>query len=135
MTAHDTSVRAEHHAGGGHEKRDVTFRPIVLGGIGFLIVAVIIFVAMRWLIAFYAAREAALSPARNPLAASYAREVPPEPRLQTAPILDLQALHTAEDAVLNNYGWINQPNGNVRIPIARAMELLAQRGLPARAPQ
>jgi hypothetical protein len=33
---------------------------------------------------------------------------------------------------LNSYGWVDQQAGIARIPIDRAMALLAQRGLPTR---
>ena len=39
-------------------------------------------------------------------------------------------LHAREDLLLNNYSWVDQAQGKVRIPIERAMELIAQRGLP-----
>lgn len=42
------------------------------------------------------------------------------------------ALYSQQDAKLNSYGWVDRNNGIVRIPIDRAMELIAQRGLPAR---
>jgi len=61
-----------------------------------------------------------------------ASKLPPAPRLEVTPILDLQAMHDAEDQVLNSYAWVDQAHGVVRIPISRAMDLLAQRGLPAR---
>ena len=35
-----------------------------------------------------------------------------------------------ENEVLGSYDWVDQKNGVVRIPIDRAMDLLAQRGLP-----
>ena len=43
---------------------------------------------------------------------------------------DVADLHAREDLLLNYYSWANQPQGKVRIPIERAMELIAQRGLP-----
>ncbi len=43
---------------------------------------------------------------------------------------DVADLHAREDLLLNYYSWANQSQGKVRIPIARAMELLAERGLP-----
>jgi hypothetical protein len=52
--------------------------------------------------------------------------------LQTTPVLDLRAMRDAEDKVLNGYGWVDQSKGVVRVPIAKAIDLLAQRGLPAR---
>jgi hypothetical protein len=47
--------------------------------------------------------------------------------LQTAPVQDLQALRASEQSTLDGYGWVDRPAGVVRIPIARAMELLVQR--------
>lgn len=61
-----------------------------------------------------------------------ARQLPPMPRLQSAPIQDLKDMRAAEDKILNGYGWIDQQHGVVRIPIDRAIDLLAQRGLPSR---
>ncbi len=46
----------------------------------------------------------------------------------------LADLHEREDLLLNYYSWAGKPGGAVRIPIGRAMELIAQRGLPV-APQ
>ena len=39
-----------------------------------------------------------------------------------------------ENEVLGSYDWVDQKNGVVRIPIDRAMDLLAQRGLPVVSP-
>jgi hypothetical protein len=44
----------------------------------------------------------------------------------------LQQFTEAQNAKLNSYGWIDKSAGVIRIPIDRAMDLLAQRGLPAR---
>ena len=65
-------------------------------------------------------------------AISLENRVPPSPRLQNNPIQDLKAMRAAEDSVLTSYGWVDQKNGIARIPIARAIDLLAQRGLPSR---
>jgi hypothetical protein len=43
---------------------------------------------------------------------------------------DIADLHAREDILLNNYTWVDESKGTVRIPIQRAMELIAQRGLP-----
>ena len=51
---------------------------------------------------------------------------PPEPRLQTSPALDLKTLRDAEDAHLHSYAWVDRKAGAVRIPIERAMELVAK---------
>src|SRR5580658_3553507 len=44
---------------------------------------------------------------------------------------DIADLHAREDLLLSNYTWVDESKGTVRIPIERAMELIAQRGLPA----
>jgi len=59
----------------------------------------------------------------------------PTPRLQTDDgNQDLADLHQREDLLLDNYSWINPQQGKVRIPIDRAMQLIAQRGLPVASP-
>ena len=55
----------------------------------------------------------------------------PAPRLQTDDgNQDVADLHAREDLLLDNYSWADEATGKVRIPIERAMELIAQRGLP-----
>lgn len=55
----------------------------------------------------------------------------PTPRLQTDNgAQDLVDLHRREDLLLDHYSWVDQSKGEVRIPIDRAMEIIAQRGLP-----
>lgn len=58
------------------------------------------------------------------------RPLPPSPRLQTIPSTDLKEVREQEDQLLHSYGWVDKNNGVVRIPIDRAMDLLAARGLP-----
>lgn len=55
---------------------------------------------------------------------------PPAPRLQVRPRIDLDRLRSYERGRLDVYGWTDRDHTAVRIPIARAMELLAARGLP-----
>ena len=79
---------------------------------------------------YFAARQARLDVVPSPL--FEARQLPPEPRLQVSPQQD-----TAADACRLKGGppllrLGRSPGGIVRIPIDRAIELLAERGLPAR---
>ena len=41
-------------------------------------------------------------------------------------------MRAADNAELHSYGWINRDAGLIRIPIERAIDLTAIRGLPAR---
>ena len=61
----------------------------------------------------------------------------PSPRLQTDDgMQEIADMHAREDLLLENYSYVGeeaggaQSKGAVRIPIERAMELIAQRGLP-----
>jgi hypothetical protein len=38
----------------------------------------------------------------------------------------------SEEGQLQSYGWVDQDAGQARIPVSRAMELIAERGLPVR---
>lgn len=61
----------------------------------------------------------------------------PTPRLQADQgdgNEDLIDLHQREDLLLDHYTWVDRAKGTVRIPIERAMELIAQRGLPVAPP-
>ncbi len=110
-----------------HEQSDVNVRRILAFGLGLLVAGVVIQLGMWWLFDYFAARTAQLDQPRSPLASSSPREsLPPEPRLQVSPAQDLKELRAAEDAMLHSYGWVDQQAGVVRIPIERAMELLAE---------
>jgi hypothetical protein len=43
---------------------------------------------------------------------------------------DVADLHAREDLLLDHYTWVNQQQDTVRVPIAQAMQIIAQRGLP-----
>lgn len=59
----------------------------------------------------------------------------PTPRVQTDDgNQDIADLHAREDLLLDHYTWADESKGTVRIPIERAMELIAQRGLPVAQP-
>jgi hypothetical protein len=125
----DTQVTE--HPGPRHEQSSLNVRPIVLFGLGLLIMSAIVFVSMDLLFDYFAARQAKVDVLPSPLADP--RQLPPEPRLQVDPAHDLQRLHATEDAALNSYYWVDQEKGIVGIPIDRAITVLAEKGLPTRA--
>ena len=45
---------------------------------------------------------------------------------------ELNDIRKREEDILSTYGWVDQNAGTVHIPIDRAMDLLAQQGLPVR---
>lgn len=114
-----------------HEKKDLRVRAVVKFGAAVVVLAVVLHFAMVGLFgAFRRAEERADQP-RHPLAPSPA--VPPAPRLEVAPRAEIDALRREEKALLESYGWVDRANGRVRIPVARALDLLEKKGLPVRA--
>ena len=55
---------------------------------------------------------------------------PPAPRLQIDAKADLANLRRDEQSRLDALGWVDRNQNIVRIPIARAMQIIAERGLP-----
>jgi hypothetical protein len=111
----------------GHETTDVNVWAVGKFAIGLAIVCIVSIVLLFGLMKFFQSREetsvaSAVEPTR----------LFPEPRLQKSEIPDLEAIRAAEDKLLNSYAWVDQPKGVVRIPVERAIEVLAQRGLPSR---
>ena len=116
----------------GHEERDAAVG-WVFGVVTFLALCVLI---THFIIAGTMERYGKSKPQTDQWrVASSAQPVssrPPFPKLQIFPPADLEKFRDHEDAQLNTYGWIDKTAGIVRIPIDRAMDLLAQRGLPYR---
>lgn len=54
------------------------------------------------------------------------KKLPPPPRLQANPSEEMAAFRARENEILSTYGWIDPNRGVVRIPIERAMELVAR---------
>jgi cytochrome b561 len=52
--------------------------------------------------------------------------IPPEPRLQNDPASDLAAERSREQAQLDGYAWVDRDAGIARIPVDRAMDILAR---------
>lgn len=59
----------------------------------------------------------------------------PAPQLQPDPTADLNKYRDAVEQQLDSAGWIDQKAGVAHIPVERAIDLVAQRGLPVRPPQ
>ena len=44
--------------------------------------------------------------------------------------MELAAFRAQEAAILSSYAWVDKEHGIVRIPVADAMRLVAERGMP-----
>lgn len=101
-------------------------------GIGLGIAIVVVVFAMWGLFEWFYVRENHASPAVAPPILTEKQQLPPEPRLQAQPRLDLKALREGEDAVLTSYAWVDPNRGIARIPIQEAMKIVAAKGLPSK---
>ena len=110
---------------------DINLRGVVMTSLALVVVAIVVQVAMWLLFDYFAVREAAKTPHLYPLASTETR-LPPQPRVQANPAEDMKALRLESEAMLTSYAWVNEKAGIVRIPIDRAMILVAERGLPVR---
>lgn len=116
------------HPVAGHEVTDIHI-PLVLKLLSALLALVVVSaLGLEQLTAYYERAAKRADPPRSPMAES---QTPPLPRLEALP-RDALAKHRAtEDARLTEYRWVDRGKQTVEIPIERAMQLLAERGIPA----
>jgi hypothetical protein len=112
------------------EHRDINAWAIYKFGIALALLCVLATALLFGLYRYFLARQG--GPMPKEMVNVDARRLPPMPRLQSAPISDLKDMRAAEDQILTGYGWVDQQHGVVRIPIERAIDLLAQRGIASR---
>lgn len=114
---------------------DENVRGILRFGLWMVVSAVVIYAVLFGMFQYFDRQAAAADPAQNPLLAG---EKPPatpaarfpQPRLQANAAADLVKIQAGEDEILSSYGWVDRNAGVVRMPIDRAMQMVAQRGVP-----
>jgi len=128
-----TLTRRSEPGGPGHEARDVALKgPLLFGAV--LIAGILAsLLLVRWTFDWLASREARAQAPEHALAPGAGRSLPPEPRLQMDPVAEYRAIRAQEEGILHGYGWVDKDAGIARIPIERAMDLILEEGLPARA--
>jgi hypothetical protein len=114
----------------GYERRDANVRVLSYLLAGLLGVTLIAMLLMIPLFRHFAAVEARHQPPPSTLAGARP-QLPPEPRLEPMPFDELRRVRARGQELLDSYGWVDRKEGIVRIPIERAIDLTAERGLPA----
>src|SRR5262245_3271502 len=104
-----------------HEKSDVDPKWVAI--YGFAILAVLGIAAQLGSYALYRYFDVKETKPQ----ASGPAEPPPPPRLQQYPVQDLENLRSREREALDHYGWVDRDQGIVRIPVDRAIDLIAQK--------
>jgi len=139
----ETGKNKSGHGHGDFERRDIGVAGIIYFFAGLAAATLVIHFMLAGLYNFLDKREKAQQPPVNPLITNVpadTRQIPfnypekafPTPRLERDERTQLNDIRMAEEQKLASYDWVDQKAGTVRIPIDRAMELVAQRGLPVR---
>ena len=111
----------------GYETRDASPSSIGLFGLGLVVMTALVLLLLRWMFHQLEASAEKTDPVQSPLAGE---QMPPLPRLQSQPAEDLARVRFEENERLSRYAWIDARERVVRIPIERAIEILAERGFP-----
>lgn len=137
-TKHDNST-----ANSGYERQDIGVAGILYFLVGLAVAGLIVYFVVTGLYSVLEKRSNAQQAPLNPLVTSapvdtrhIARDYPkgafPEPKLEEDERGQLSVIRLKEEQTLNSYDYVDQKAGTVRIPIDRAMDLIAQRSLPTR---
>jgi len=140
---------------GGYERSDIGARGVLYFLAGLAVFGFFAYLAAAGVYWYLDKRSAAEQAPVNPLvttAPADTRRLPPEyrtdsestdfekyleknfpaPQLETNERGELTKVRLLEENKLSTYDYIDKNAGTVRIPIDRAMDLIAQRGLPVR---
>lgn len=133
---------------GDYEREDFSTATVVGSLIGLVVMCVVSFVIVvgmyRYLEKTQMEHTAAnpmvpmkadtrhMTPAKNPGDDPMEVQAFPKPRLQRDDVEEMHDQLYSEETRLQSYGWVDQDSGQARIPVTRAMELIAERGLPVR---
>jgi hypothetical protein len=133
----------EHNEGTGFEQQDWTSKPVYGFLISLVVIGVLVYYSVWGIFYLLETYNTKHQPAPSPMVqqtTTSTRVVEPgaiektfpEPRLETNERGEINNFRLGEEQTLNSYGWVDQNAGVVRIPITKAMELIAQRGLPTK---
>jgi hypothetical protein len=137
MTDH---IHLDGHNEEEFEREDLGAKPIIIFLVSLIIGCVLVAIVLRGMYGYLDKYETQHQPVQSPLVQQTTRDTRtvqpgditkfPQPRLESHETVEINAFRLQEAETLHSYGWVDQQGGVVRIPIDRAMELLAQRGLP-----
>ena len=107
-----------------HERTDAKVRPLAYFLISMFFLVVCSYLVTSLLFEFFTQRVESKTSAAEPL--QIQNEEPPEPRLQVVPGLDLSIIRAEADEKLGGYGWVDEGQRIVRIPIDKAIEMVVE---------
>jgi hypothetical protein len=114
--------------GVGFEESDVNVIAVGKFGVSMVLATIVAMGLVVGVFNFFRAQEGGKAAYVDPT------KTFPQPQLETTPIPELKAVREGEKQVLDNYGWVDQQKGVVRIPIDQAMNMVVQKGMAVRTP-
>jgi hypothetical protein len=129
---------------GGYERSDIGSAGVLYFLLGLFVAGLLIFFLVDGIYSYLDKRSQAEQAPVNPLVTNapadtrhiskdYPQDTFPNPKLEEDERGQLNGIRLKEEQTLSTYDYIDKNAGTVRIPIDRAMDLIAQRGLPVRA--
>jgi len=113
-----------------YEHSDANVSGVLKSGVWLAALLVVVFVGMRF--TFHKMSEMTpMGKAASPF--EDVREMPPAPRLQVDPQTELHNYCASQVQSLTTYSWKDSQAGIVQIPVDRAIDLMVEHPLPARA--
>ena len=129
-----TTERPDAAADPAVRSRDVNIPAVIRFGFWLGVGVVAVTLVMLGLFRSLEKKDLASDTHLPPNVAANLARTPPEPRLEPFPLAPGQRLRAEEDAILTSYAWVDKKAGVARIPIDRAIEIVAERGLPPSKP-
>jgi hypothetical protein len=109
----------------GHENTDANALAVMWVTIISVVGIIVVLVSLAGAFSFLKSYTESITPQMAPKALLSERNPPPPPLLEVKPVAEYQALFAKERQILESYGWVDQKNGVVRIPIKLAIEILS----------
>ena len=128
---------------GGYERSDIGAKGVLYFLLGLAVAGLFAYLIVDGLYSYLDKRSETQQTPVNPLVTNapvdtrhipndYPKSAFPDPRLENDERGQLNDIRLTEEQTLSAYDYIDKNAGTVRIPIDRAMDLIAQRGLPVR---
>jgi hypothetical protein len=128
------------HGQEGFERQDMTAQSVFAFLISLAVGGVLVYFVIWGLYHFMDARQRSHQPPQGPLVKQVETDTRivlpeeitkfPQPRLERNERVEINDFRLKEEQTLSTYGWVDEKAGVIHIPIERAMQLVAQRGLP-----
>ncbi len=109
---------------------EISVRAMLLASVGLLVLGALAAVSMYFLQVGTQDGLVARDPAPRPVPA-VAADPRVGPQLQMNPDLDLVAMHQRERRIATSWGWVDESQGLVRMPVEDALAWVAEKGIDA----